>query len=454
MIGRLPALPRPFGFGGRLMLLLAGLVIVAGLAVGLALLGEPEIESERPLPPGLAGRVAAIVRLVEKAPEGELRDLARAISGRGFHVRIASVDSGRDTPLEGAWRGWHRPLVGALGERLPGHRVRLRHLRPQEAETAWGRRRPVLELAVSAGPQRWVLIGLGPESLEPPSTRRLMLIGGGVLVAVLIVALLAARRFAAPVLRLAAAADRLGQDLDAPPLVETKGPRELRAAARAFNRMQARLRSFVADRTRMLAAISHDLRTSLTRLRLRMELIEDEEVRAKATRDLEEMQAMLEATLAFARDDARGEPRVALDLAELVQTACDAFADAGHTVAYAGPPHLRLHGRQTALRRLLDNLIDNAVKYGGRAEVGLRAAADVVEIDVADRGPGIPTAEREHVFEPFYRLEQSRSRETGGTGLGLAVARGIARAHGGDVTLRDRDGGGLVATVRLPRSAG
>ncbi|HMR34307.1 MAG TPA: ATP-binding protein [Geminicoccaceae bacterium] len=454
MIGRLPALPRPFGFGGRLALLLAGLVIVAGVAVGLALLGEPEIESERPLPPGLAGRIAAIVRLVERAPEGELRDIARAISGRGFHVRIGSVDSGLDTPLEGAWRGWQRPLVGALGERLPGHRVRLRHLHPREAEASWGRRRPVLELAVSAGPHRWVLIGFGPESLEPPSTWRLVLIGGGVLAAVLIVALLAARRFAAPVLRLAAAADRLGQDLDAPPLAETKGPRELRAAARAFNRMQERLRSFVADRTRMLAAISHDLRTSLTRMRLRMELIEDDEIRAKATRDLEEMQAMLEATLAFARDDAKGEPRVAIDLAELVQTACDAFADAGHTVSYAGPPHLRLHGRQTALRRLLDNLIDNAIKYGGGAEIGLRAAADVVEIDVADRGPGIPASEREHVFEPFYRLEQSRSRETGGTGLGLAVARGIARAHGGDVTLRDRDGGGLVATIRLPRSAG
>jgi signal transduction histidine kinase len=203
----------------------------------------------------------------------------------------------------------------------------------------------------------------------------------------------------------------------------------------------------------MLAAISHDLRTSLTRLRLRMALIEDEEVRAKAERDLEEMQAMLEATLAFARDDAKAGPRVALDLAGLVQTACDAFADAGHDVGYSGPEHLRVHGRQLALRRLLDNLIDNAVKYGGRADVALRVAGDTVEIDIADRGPGIPEAEREKVFAPFYRLEASRSRETGGTGLGLAVARGIARAHGGDVTLHDRPGGGLVATIRLPRPA-
>jgi signal transduction histidine kinase len=453
MIGRLPAFARPFGFGGRLVLLLTGLVLAAGIAVGVALLGEPEIESERPLPPGLAARIAAIVRLVEPASERELQDIARAASGRGFHVRIGRSASGDDTPLEGAWRSWHGPLVRELGQRLPEHRFHLRHLRPRQAEEAWGRRRPVLELAVSAGPERWILVGLGRDAFEPPPTWRLVMIGGIVLTAVLIVAVLAARRFAAPVRRLADAADRLGQDLDAPPLREDSGPSELRAAARAFNRMQERLRRFVADRTRMLAAISHDLRTSLTRLRLRMELIEDEETRAKAVRDLEEMQAMLEATLAFARDDAKGEPRVALDLAGLVQTACDAFADAGHVVSYSGPAHLRLQGRQTTLRRLFDNLIDNAVKYGGDAEVALRSAGDSVEIDVADRGPGIPAAEREKVFEPFYRLEASRSRETGGTGLGLAVARGIARAHGGDVTLRDREGGGLLATVRLPRPA-
>jgi signal transduction histidine kinase len=454
MIARLHARPGPFGFGGRLALLLVGLVLAAGLAVGFALIGEPDIEGERPVPPGLAGRVAAIVRLVEPASDDELGDIARAISGRGFHVRIVKTAPGSDTPLEGAWRSWHRPLVGALADRLPQHTVRLRHLRPREAQATWGRRGPVLELAVSAGPSRWVLVGLARDAFEPPPTLRLITVGGIVLAVVLIVAVLAARRFAAPVRRLADAADRLGQDLDAPPLPEGQGPRELRAAARAFNRMQERLKSFVADRTRMLAAISHDLRTSLTRLRLRMELIEDDEVRGKAQHDLEEMQAMLEATLAFARDDAKGEPRVALDLAGLVQTACDAFADAGHETTYIGPEHLRLHGRQMALRRLLDNLIDNAVKYGGSAEVTLRADGDVVEIDIADRGPGIPEAEREKVFEPFYRLEASRSRETGGSGLGLAVARGIARAHGGDVTLRDRAGGGLVATIRLPRPAG
>ena len=397
--------------------------------------------------------MAAIVRLAEPAKDRQLGDIARAVSGRGFHVRIVRMPPGSDTPLEGAWRSWHRPLVGALADRLPRHTVRLRHLRPREAQATWGRRGPVLELAVSAGPARWVLVALARDALEPPPTLRLIAIGGIVLAVVAIVAVLAARRFAAPVRRLADAADRLGQDLDAPPLPEGHGPRELRAAARAFNRMQERLKSFVADRTRMLAAISHDLRTSLTRLRLRMELIEDDEVRSKATRDLEEMQAMLEATLAFARDDAKGEPRVALDLAGLVQTACDVFADAGHTTSYAGPAHLRLHGRQMALRRLLDNLIDNAVKYGGGAEVTLRAADDAVEIDVADRGPGIPATERQKVFEPFYRLEVSRSRETGGTGLGLAVARGIARAHGGDVTLHDRPGGGLIATIRLPRPA-
>ncbi len=454
MTGRLRMLRHPLGFGGLLALLLAGLVLAAGIAVGVALIGEPEIETERPLPPGLAVRVAAIVRIVERTPERELNEIVRATSGRGFIVRVVKAPLSGETPLEGAWRSWHRPLAGALTDRLPNHTVRMRHLQPEQAHERWGRRRPVLELAVSAGPSRWVLVALGRDAFEPPTTLRLVAIGGAVLAVVLIVAVAAARVFAAPVRRLAHAADRLGQDLDAPPLREDSGPSELRAAARAFNRMQARLRSFIADRTRMLAAISHDLRTSLTRLRLRMELIEDEEVRAKATRDLEEMQAMLEATLAFARDDAKGEPRVALDVAGLAQTACDAFADAGHVTSYAGPEHLRLQGRPTALRRLLDNLIDNAVKYGGGAEVTLRAAGDTVEIDVADRGPGIPAGEKEKVFEAFYRIDASRSRETGGTGLGLAVARSIARAHGGDVTLHDREGGGLVATLRLPRPAG
>ncbi len=261
-------------------------------------------------------------------------------------------------------------------------------------------------------------------------------------------AILVARRVTAPLGRFSAAAARLGTDVDAPPMEES-GPTEIREAAEAFNQMQRRIRRFVDDRTRMLAAISHDLRTMLTRIRLRSEYIDDGEQRAKALADLAEMQTMLDATLSFARDDASAEPRTSVDLSSLLQTLCDDLADAGQPVAYEGPDRVTIACRPAALRRAIANLIDNAVKYGGEATVGLSGGVDEVMICIADRGPGIPEVDREKVFEPFYRMEESRSRETGGTGLGLALARNIVRGHGGDIALRDREGGGLVACIVL-----
>ncbi len=264
-------------------------------------------------------------------------------------------------------------------------------------------------------------------------------------------AIVISRRVTAPLGRFSAAAQRLGTDVDSPPMDES-GPTEIREAAEAFNLMQRRIRRFVEDRTRMLAAISHDLRTMLTRFRLRAEYIDDGEQRAKALSDLAEMQAMLDATLSFARDDAAAEPRTSVDLSSVLQTLCDDLADAGQNVTYDGPLRVTIGCRPAALGRAFANMVDNAVKYGGEAEVRLSDGADEVVIRIADRGPGIPEADREKVFAPFHRLEESRSRETGGTGLGLALARNIVRGHGGDITLEDRDGGGLVARVALPRS--
>ena len=268
---------------------------------------------------------------------------------------------------------------------------------------------------------------------------------------VFLCAVWAARRVTAPLARFAAAADRLGVDVGAPPMPET-GSAELRRATRAFNRMQERLRRLVEDRTQMLAAISHDLRTMLTRLRLRAEYIDDAEQREKALVDLDDMNAMLASTLAFARDDAADEPRETVDLAALVQSLCDDLADAGQPVTHDGPDQLVIACRPRALRRALANLIDNAVTYGGTAAVSLADRGDRVDIVIADRGPGIPDEAREAVFAPFHRLEGSRSRETGGTGLGLAVARAVARAHGGDITFADRPGGGLATTLTVPKA--
>jgi len=264
-------------------------------------------------------------------------------------------------------------------------------------------------------------------------------------------AVLVSRRVTAPLGRFSAAAARLGTDVDAPPMEET-GPTEIREAAEAFNQMQQRIRRFVEDRTQILAAISHDIRTMLTRFALRAEYIDDDEQRAKALADLAEMRDMLDATLSLARDDAAAEARTAVDLSSLLQTLCNDLADAGQPVTYDGPDRAILACRPAVLGRAIANLIDNAIKYGGEAEVGLSDGAEEVVIRIADRGPGIPKTHREKVFAPFFRMEGSRSRDTGGSGLGLALARNIVRGHGGDITLEDRPGGGLVVRVALPRS--
>ncbi|TCZ58790.1 HAMP domain-containing protein [Roseicella aquatilis] len=266
----------------------------------------------------------------------------------------------------------------------------------------------------------------------------------------------AVRRLTRPVRSLAAAAERLGRDVNAPPLPED-GPSEVATAARAFNTMAERIRRFVGDRTQMLAAIGHDLRTPITRLRLRAEFMEDDEQRAKMLADLAEMEAMVAATLAFARDDAATEPTAAVDLAALCRTvldeAADAHPDLAEAIAYAGPERLTAPVRPVALKRAIANLVGNALAYGSAARLTLaapEAPGRPIRLVVADEGPGIPPAELEAVFQPFRRLEGSRNRETGGTGLGLPIARNIFRAHGGDVVLRNRVGGGLEAVATLP----
>lgn len=266
---------------------------------------------------------------------------------------------------------------------------------------------------------------------------------------VLALSVWAIRRATRPLAMIARAADRLGVDMEAPALDED-GPREVRHVARAFNEMQRRLGTFVKDRTQMLAAISHDLRTPITRLRLRAELIEDTEQQKKMLADLEQMEEMISATLAFAQDDAGEEARQPFDLGVLLQSICDDATDAGHSAAYAGPSRFTFNGRPVALKRAFGNLVDNAVNYGGSARVTLHENTGLVCVTIDDDGPGIPEVQMERVFAPFYRIEESRSRETGGVGLGLAVVRSIVRGHGGDVTLSNRDQEGLTVTVTLP----
>jgi len=262
------------------------------------------------------------------------------------------------------------------------------------------------------------------------------------------IAYLFARRLASPITQFAAAAERLGRDPHAPPLV-INGPAEIAVAVRAFNDMQERLARYVDDRTAMIGAVAHDLRTPLTRLRFRAEAA-PEELRAKMAADIGEMEAMISGTMAFVRDASQPTTRTRLELSSLLESLADEMSETGQDVVVDQADRIIIDGDPLALRRLFNNLLENAVKFGrvARVRVFSDQASAVVEID--DQGPGLPLSELEQVFEPFYRREVSRSRETGGIGLGLAVVRSVARAHGGDAGLENRTGGGLTARVRLP----
>ena len=250
--------------------------------------------------------------------------------------------------------------------------------------------------------------------------------------------------------QLARAADDVGSHPDGPP-VDESGPSEIRRVIGAFNRMRERLRGHLAERTNLLGAISHDLRTPITRMRLRTEMLSDREVGAKMQRDLDEMQAMVASTLEFFRDQDAGAPRHPIDIGALVDSAVEDRRVLGQEVAVRGGAGAPYCGNPQALRRCLDNLIENAVRYGGGAEIEIVDGPQALRIAVRDHGPGIPQAELQRVFEPYYRLDASRNPAGGGVGLGLSIARNIARSHGGDIALRNHPGGGLIAEIALPR---
>ena len=271
------------------------------------------------------------------------------------------------------------------------------------------------------------------------------------LATVVALSLVAVRWVTGPLSALATAAEKLGEDINRPPLPET-GPLEARRAARAFNTMQGRLSRFIADRTRIFTAMSHDLKTPITRLRLRTELLDDEALRTKFSKDLEEMEAMVAHTLDFMRDASASERVQRVDFMALLESLQTDYQDTGNAVEIEGRIERPYSGRPLTLRRCLTNLVDNAIRYGKRATLRAEEGADRVTIRVLDEGPGISEQDLEHAFEPFVRGESSRSRETGGTGLGLGIARNIARTHGGDLILKNRPGGGLEAILRLPRS--
>jgi signal transduction histidine kinase len=327
-------------------------------------------------------------------------------------------------------------------------------LRPRDVLVSFDPRPDLLTVSFRFPDQGWLNLRLEFPPPRPWHSEHFLFAFVMMTLAAGLLTLWAVRRLTRPVRSLAEAANRLGRDVNAPPLPED-GPSEVATAAKAFNTMAERIRRYVGDRTQMLAAIGHDLKTPITRLKLRAEFLDDDEQRRKMLADLDEMEAMIAATLAFARDESTGEPSVPVDLASLCRTVLDETADArpdfADSITYEGPEHLTVMARPGALKRALANLVGNAVAYGGAARLTLvPPATGLVRITVEDEGPGVPESELENVFQPFRRLETSRNRETGGTGLGLPIARNILRAHGGDVVLRNRPAGGLQALATLP----
>lgn len=263
-----------------------------------------------------------------------------------------------------------------------------------------------------------------------------------------ITAAIAARGITGPLRQLAGAAEAVGRGEWVTPLPEV-GTDDIRATAAAFNRMQARLRRFLEDRNRMLAAISHDLRTPLTSLRLRAELVDEGEGRDRILATLDEIEGLSDAMFAYARGEAMQEEMRIVDLTALVESLCDDLAEIGVSVAFEEGQRIDCRCRPAALRRAVRNLIENAARYGISAEVSVARGPKSVLVRIEDRGPGIPDELKEQVFMPFFRIEGSRNRDTGGSGLGLAIARSIIRQHGGDVSLETL-AVGLRATVELP----
>ncbi len=290
---------------------------------------------------------------------------------------------------------------------------------------------------------RWLIMRQGRNDDTLSWIGRAALIIGGTLTMLSLLALLFARRLTRPIRNFSDAVQAVGVNPQSEPVRE-EGPRELRGAARAVNTMQARLRALIADRTKTLAAVAHDMRTPLMRLRLVAENAPAEQ-RERMAKEISEVEALVAGFIAFARDDPAEEPRVRIDLGALLQSIADDSAEAGRSVSFTSEERVIVTGQSLGLKRLFANLIDNALKYGACARVVLRREAGTLIVEVADDGPGVPADQRENVFEPFVRLNEG----AGGAGLGLPAARSIARAHGGDIVILDSEKGALLR-VTLP----
>lgn len=427
----------PRSLFGRLMLIwLLGLTLVLGVSSALYV-GERSRAARNTMFEHMALDVVTVVALMDQLPTAQRAQWLARLERSRYRFVLAPLPAGKPLGEDFDHPAWIRLRQGLAG-------------RPLELRAALTRehRHPTLYLGTRlADGSPFLVEAMAPIPSAPPA--RTLAAMAAIVIGVLFLTWLAVRIATRPLSRLAKAAEGLGKDLDQDPLPED-GPLEVRRAASAFNRMQTRLRELFDERTRILAAVSHDLQTPITRLQLRAEMMEDEGQREKLLADLAEMQALVEEGLAYAGSTAAPkETEVLADLDALVASLVADYADAGRPVSLAGVCGRPVGTQPRKLRRLLGNLVDNALKFGGSAELTLGIAGNPYVISVRDHGAGIAEAELEKVFEPFYRLESSRNRETGGTGLGLAIARQLANALGARLSLRNHPEGGLEAILVL-----
>ena len=425
------------------------LTIVAAMLASLALnFLFVEVAGTWARPPiertGLLEQIAATVKVIEAAPAPLRPKLARAATGPTQEVTWSphrdelGLPAGGTQLIANKTSGLHQLL---------GDERDIRVFNPAD----WPSGSPLARYAalIQLPDSSWLLFSSPERSWGLDIGTRIAIIIALGLIATVLVAWLATQQLAKPLQRFASAARRFGDDLRAPP-IKVEGPDEIRQAIIAFNTMQAQIQHYISERTHMLASISHDLRAPLTRMRLRSEFMEDLDHQSKLIRDIEEMQSMINAALAFFREDTQPEQSTAFDLSELLQTIIDDYRDQNIAIDFNGPAHLVYEGRPLGIKRVIVNLLENAEKYAQQPAIALSSDGYSVCIDVSDNGPGIPEASLQRVFDPFFRLETSRNRETGGVGLGLSAARAIVREQGGELSLSNRSSGGLRARVELP----
>ena len=447
-------------FGRMVIVLVGGLLSAQMLSLAILLDERSRLDLEARAQ-RVAQRIGDMVVTFDSLTPDERVTLAPLISTRTFNVSVAQADPApatREAESDDTAKAFAAALGTSLGaDRLVGTGVVAS--RTAQADSRFddlrgafsGRRAPSLfaQVRLTDGSRLYF-------TYLPPAT------AGGIpmrvaialltqLLVIVVLTLVAVHWATRPLSDLAAAAEKIGTNVDSPPLDEA-GTIEVRDAARAFNRMQTRIATYLRDRTRMLAAISHDLKTPITRLRLRSELLADDALREKFVRDLQEMESMVGRALEFAKGQDVREPPQPINVVALVESLQDDYREGGASVEVEGTARSYV-GRPLAIKQCLRNLVDNAIKYGGKARIILSDGDTKLSISIRDAGRGIPEEMLERVFDPFFRLEESRNRDTGGTGLGLSIARNVAETHAGTLVLSNAAGGGLEATLTLPRQA-